>query len=142
MAAALERRRLADLQVPPDAQQAAALLQQRNRFAAEQPIAEAAIRSATMVSDTTPPQTPPNSNINVNPVIKTGLDAAVAGSTYGDQTGAGIQANGQEQQIQRLNNFIRGKVDVSLANMAPDRMPELLARTSDQVKHPKMGRIQ
>jgi hypothetical protein len=59
---------------------------------------------------------------------------AAVGPPFANQNGAGMQANGQAQQIQQLNHFIWGKVDISLANMTPDRIADLVAKASDQVK--------
>jgi hypothetical protein len=66
--------------------------------------------------------------------------AAAAGSMYGGQHGAGMQATSQaqqqqQQQILQLNNFIWGKVDITLANMTPDRIADIIAKASDHVKH-------
>ena len=81
---------------------------------------------------------------NTSPNLQQGLEqtqnmqqqaaTAAAGATFANQNGAGMQANGQAQQIQHLNNFIWGKVDISLANMTPDRIADLVAKASDQVK--------
>jgi hypothetical protein len=62
--------------------------------------------------------------------------AAVAGSIYGGQNGAGMQANSQAQQAQQqqLNSYIWGRVDVALASMTPDRIADLVAKASDHVK--------
>jgi hypothetical protein len=59
---------------------------------------------------------------------------AAAAPPFANQNRAGMQANGQAQQIQQLNTFIWGKVDISLANMTPDRIADLVAKASDQVK--------
>jgi len=75
-ATAIARQRLANLRVPPDAQQAAALLHQRNKFAPQQhqiAMVQAAARNATIasnapVSNATAPPVPSNGNVNVNPV--------------------------------------------------------------------------
>jgi hypothetical protein len=61
--------------------------------------------------------------------------AVAAGSMYGGQNGAGMQAVSQGQaSMQQFNNFIWSRVDASLPDMAPERVADLVLKAPDQVK--------